>query len=200
MVSKVLHVVHIEIHANDRYTEELQHRHDCVLKTIDSLQMHFFGLYTSKITQCKMFYGDSPQCDSFQLGEMIKFFSKKGLMSISSSFAPSTAAIDAPDNAMTILGRLQECPSYQIDQNHGRCGLRTKLLVPLSRLNPRGQVGLCLVCWRANRHAESWLESPPSKEWAFSPNIPLRWEQCKEHRAVKEMYTADLRDWTPRPN
>ncbi|MCJ1304805.1 hypothetical protein MMC08_007618, partial [Hypocenomyce scalaris] len=50
--------------------EELAYRRACVLDTINSLQNHFLALYTSKQRQCKLGYDSSPQCDSFQLGEM----------------------------------------------------------------------------------------------------------------------------------
>lgn len=132
---------------------------------------------------------------------MIKFLMKKELLDIQPAYGHGFATEGGPqtDDALVILSRLRECPSYQMDSHHIRCGLRTRLTTPLSVLNPQGQVGICIVCWKTDQDRESWQETLPAKAWAFSPNIPVQWEQCKEHRAVKEMYTADTREWTPKP-
>ena len=191
----------VRMFAANSATEELQQRYYDVLETLSSLQQHFFDLYTSKSTQCKMYYSDSPACDSFQLGEMVKFFIRKGLMNFQSVYAPSADSFESCGDILLIVARLQECPSYQMDQNPTRCGLRTRLLVPLSRLNPRGQVGICLACWTTGTDRESWQEDQSrGKAWTFSPNIPLRWDQCKDHGLLRDMFTAKTRDWTPKPS
>ncbi|KAI7068001.1 hypothetical protein KC339_g15177 [Hortaea werneckii] len=53
-----------------RVEDELALRRDCVLETIQSLQSYFLRLYASRDRQCRLGYDSSPQCDSFQLGEM----------------------------------------------------------------------------------------------------------------------------------
>src|SRR5215469_6497984 len=56
--------------------EELICRRSYLLETLESLQSHFLKLYSSTDRQCKLGYDTSPQCDSFQLGEMLRFFQR----------------------------------------------------------------------------------------------------------------------------
>jgi hypothetical protein len=53
--------------------DEMIQRREYILETINSLQAHFLRLYTSGERQCKLGYDTSLQCDSFQLGEMVRF-------------------------------------------------------------------------------------------------------------------------------
>ena len=93
-----------------------------------------------------------------------------------------------------VIARLRECPSYQIDENHSHCGLRTRLLPILDRLD-LGQVAMCLACWDEDRVKESWVESPGQESWEFRKRD--RATGCQEHRDAKAMFTAGKRDWTP---
>jgi hypothetical protein len=109
-----------------------------------------------------------------------------------------SSALEEPElyngNIIDIIARLRECPSYQIDENHSHCGLRTRLLPILDRLE-LGQVAMCLTCWEEDRVKESWIESPWRGSWEFKKRD--RGMGCQEHRKAKEMYTAAERDWTP---
>ncbi|KAL9607318.1 MAG: hypothetical protein Q9167_007760 [Letrouitia subvulpina] len=160
--------------------EELYCRREYVLKTIASLQSHFIGLYSSKLPQCRMGYESSPQCDSFQLGEMVRFFTRKKTVNLQSTF------IDSNDSQQTYKGNisdlvteLRECSSYQVDKHHTHCGLRARLLPQLDRVQNLMQAGICRHCWDIGR--DNWSDHPTGGKW-----FP----------AAKMMFTADERDWT----
>ena len=171
-----------------------------MLETISSFPTHFLKLYTSKQLQCKLGYDTSPQCDSFQLGEMIRFFTRKGLLQLQSTYASSQEPPIYAGDVNNIVEKLRQCPTYQLDRNHGHCGLRTRLLPLLDTLWPNGHVGICLKCWDDDKIAESWLESPARGTWAFTKGSSIRWENCRQHRQLKAMYTAEERIWTPSPS
>lgn len=181
----------------DLQAEELQCRHEYVLETIASIQTHFLRLYASKDMQCKMFYDNSRQCDSFQLGEMVRFLSRKGLLELGGGDSAGVLKAQPVEDINTFIAKLKECPSYQIDVHHTRCGLRTRMLEILDRLVPSGQVGICLSCWRKGDEQENWARNPSGGRWSFSRTLPVFWGVCSEHQALKAMYTAEERDWTP---
>lgn len=170
-----------------------------MLEHISSLQNHFLQLYISREPQCKLNYDSSPQCDSFQLGEMIRFFTRKGTLSLQSTFAGTHEGMAPFDGDILELVRmLRECPSYQIDSNHKHCGLRTRFVPRLEHIKPWSQVGLCLHCWKRAQASESWLENPNKEEWRFCRhtfNVEL--SLCgADHKKARLMYTACKRDWT----
>ncbi|MCJ1454541.1 hypothetical protein MMC28_004894 [Mycoblastus sanguinarius] len=180
----------------DRSLEELICRRDYTLETINSIQKHFLSLYMSRQPQCRLGYGSSPQCDSFQLGEMVRFFGRKGTLRIESTFAPTPEDYEPYNgNVNDIISKLKESPSYQIDVYHQHCGLRSRLIPILEAISPLGQVGICLQCWGGNRGKESWLDNPKQGKWDFRKTTLAR--GCQEHQNAKAMYTAEERDWTP---
>ena len=180
--------------------EELACRRDYVLDTLSSIQSHFINLYISRQPQCRLGYNSSLQCDSYQLGEMIRFFSRKGTIRIESAFDPAPGEVEpCSGNLNDIIATLKECPSYQIDSNHMHCGLRTRLMSILEGprpLRPLFQVGICLSCWKDDKSKESWLEYPAGGTWV---NNGQRFcgRGCRDHQDTKAMYTAVTRDWTP---
>ena len=83
-----------------------------------------------------MFYDSSVACDSFQLGEMVRFFVSKNLFTFISPIAPpSNDDLDGLEgyegDIDTLIKDLRQCPSWQYDQNHAHCGLRTRLIPAL---------------------------------------------------------------------
>lgn len=180
--------------------EELACRREYVLATLSSIPKYFLSLYISKQPQCRLGYDSSPQCDSYQLGEMIRFFSRKGIIRIESAFDYTPEDIQPLNgNLEDIIAKLKECPSYQIDNHHTHCGLRTQLLRVLEgpwSPRPRSQVGICLECWKDNKGRESWLENPIRGTWSIE-NGRMYGTSCREHLSTKAMYTAERRDWTP---
>ena len=182
----------------EHVTDELIYRRQCVLDTLNSIQKHFIALYTSRKPQCRLGYGSSPNCDSYQLGEIIRFFSRKGLLRIESSFADirEEDIKSYSGSVEDIVAKLRECTSYQIDAYHQHCGLRTRLLPILDSIWPLNQVWICLECWHRKRREESWLETPHGGQWNWTKKTePAR--GCQAHRNAKAMYTAENRNWTP---
>ena len=178
--------------------DELLCRREHLLETLSSIQKHFIALYASRQPQCKLGYGSSPHCDSYQLGEIVRFFSRKGLLRIESAFAASSEAESElyVGNVEDIIARLRECTSYQIDGYHQHCGLRTKLMPILDSIWPLNQVWICLDCWKKDKSRESWLENPHGGRWYWVKKARSG-GGCEAHRDAKAMYTASIRKWTP---
>lgn len=175
-------------------------RREYILDTLGSIQKHFVNLYISKQPQCRLGYNSSPQCDSYQLGEMIRFFCRKGTLRIESVFDPAPEEVEPYNgNLDDIIAKLKECPSYQIDKNHTHCGLRTRILPILEGARPPRpsfQVGICLLCWKEDKSKESWFENPAGGTW-INAGARFSGKGCRSHRETKAMYTAVKRDWTP---
>ncbi|KAI9779528.1 MAG: hypothetical protein M1839_007336 [Geoglossum umbratile] len=172
--------------------DELRYRRECILNTLNALQLHFLKLYTSKRRQCKLGYDSSPQCDSFQLGEAIRFFTRIGTLRLQGLiFGPGDDG-DSEDGAAagrqlvgdveSIIASMKQAPSYQIDTNHRHCGVRTRLIPALEHIEAiLPSAGLCLRCWERDRNGYAWslkegsgegeyrfLASPSVREW-FPP-------------------------------
>ena len=154
----------------------------------------------SRQPQCRLGYSSSPQCDSYQLGEMIRFFSRKGTIRIESAFDPAPEETEPYRGSLDdIIAKLKQCPTYQIDNNHMHCGLRTRLMPILDGFRsprPRFQTGICLECWKADKSKESWLENPTLGTWV-NAGERFSGKGCRDHGNTKAMYTASKRDWTP---
>ena len=186
--------------------EELAYRRECVLATVSSLQSHFVNLYASPSKQphCRLGYASSVQCDSFQLGEMLRFFTRKGTLRLQSLISESANeyAPSYSGSITSLLASLRECPSYQIDQNHSHCGLRTKFMPLLDHviamLASEEQISVCMPCWRKHKSEHSWQEST-IKEWRFrgeSSGHATVYECGSRHGLGRNMFTAERREWT----
>lgn len=156
----------------DGLESELQFRRACIVNCIASVPRHFLALYTSRNRrQCKMGYESSAACDSFQLGEIVKFLFHKDLLFLQDfsstvmaggrrqlRIAPADyAAVDVHH----ILSTLKQCPAYQLDKHHVNCGLRTRILPILEYIQAMlgaGAVALHRHEWTAVHHGKaSWL-------------------------------------------
>ncbi|RKF65445.1 putative hydroxyproline-rich glyco protein [Golovinomyces cichoracearum] len=155
---------------------EIAYRRACVLRTIASVQNQFLDLYSSRELQCKLGYDSSSSCDSFQLGEMIKFLSRKELLFLI-SFQPTLSEdLDSckwPDayigDINALIGSLRQCPSYQLDQNHKHCGLRTRLLPALDFIQNCIDIGLGITI--IPRKVSDKFQSQYSS-WRPSSSVP----------------------------
>ncbi|PQE12173.1 hydroxyproline-rich glyco protein [Rutstroemia sp. NJR-2017a BVV2] len=144
---------------------ELSYRRSRILVTISSLQNYFLSLYTSRTRQCSLGYDSSPACDSFQLGEMIKFLTRKNLLSLVpfQVVPPEDPAFIWPvaytSDIEQLVSTLRQCPSYQIDKNHGHCGLRSKLLPALDYIKDclDTGIGLHVRLWKSERSSQTWV-------------------------------------------
>lgn len=141
--------------------EELHYRRTLILRTLASIVGHFLRLYSSRARQCKLGYDSSAACDSFQLGEMVKFFTAKNLLFLV-NFSPSSqesirdfAAVDVS----SILAALRQSPHYQIDKNHTNCGLRSKItpILEYVQVMLSSNVGVNLQAWKKEPKAATWI-------------------------------------------
>lgn len=193
--------------------DELLIRREYALETIESIYTYFIQLYSSNERQCKLGYDSSPQCDSFQLGEMVRFLTRNKLVDWSGKLlGKDTTSTSFTLSLDHVLDTLRKCPSYQIDRNHAHCGLRSRLMPLLELIEPyissnsrMTEIGICGDCWRRTRHEYSWAEAKPPVSWsrdaASRSNVVRHMnghgDRClQSHIAVRDMFTAVTRDWT----
>ncbi|KAK1542785.1 hypothetical protein CPAR01_06172 [Colletotrichum paranaense] len=198
----------------DGLERELQSRRECVLNTIASVHRHFLALYSSRERQCKLGYDSSSACDSFQLGQMLKFFTAKELIGIvdfgPSSYdnIPDSSVIDIED----ILAILKQVPSYQIDKHHTNCGIRARLdsIVEYIRSMMSSNVlSIAQVEWKNNQATATWVPAEEGskvdreeKKFEFTRSLAgdqrLRYEgNMYADKMARRLFTADRWDWTP---
>ncbi|TGJ87263.1 hypothetical protein E0Z10_g1546 [Xylaria hypoxylon] len=203
----------------DGLEQELQYRRNSVLNTLASVPRHFLMLYTASRSarQCKLGYDSSVACDSYQLGEMFKFLTNKGLLFLV-DFSP--ASLDAiADTALLpvdhVLATLRQCPAYQIDKNHTNCGLRTRLLPILDfiqALLSANSIPVSRTAWKSGRAAHAWMPGEPDakvdargdggvKPFRFTRALAgdqrLRFENAMgADKFARDVFTATSWDWT----
>ncbi len=201
--------------------EELVKRREYLLDTINSLQAHFLKLYTSGERQCKLGYDTSISCDSFQLGEMVRFFTKIDTVRLQGKIYDDTEPTYYLGDIERLLASLRQCSNYQIDNNHSHCGLRSRLLPLLDYIqnllnldNGSLDVGICAECWRNHRPEYAWSRAKRPLAWAVPRSLTnnrtlvgnhLRnnhqqtTNNClNRHVAVRDLFMAVQRDWTAR--
>jgi len=199
--------------------DEMITRREYILETINSLQGHFLKLYTSVERQCKLGYDSSIQCDSFQLGEMVRFFIRLGTLRLQGTIYDTEPSPLYSGDIDRLLESLRQCSSYQIDRNHAHCGLRTRLLPLLDHIQnllclDAGSIdiGVCADCWNNNRSQYAWSEAKRPLIWSRSrlstgmkapisqgtkKERPLSQNSClNRHLVVRDMFMAVERDWT----
>jgi len=198
--------------------DELIRRREYILETINSLQAHFLKLYTSGERQCKMGYDTSLQCDSFQLGEMVRFFMKMCTLRLQGTIYDNAEPTYYSGDIGRLLDSLRQCSSYQIDQHHSHCGLRTKLIPLLDLVQNQLSldtgsldIGICAECWKNNRSLYAWALAKRPVLWAHPKSLTgnrtlaapytkgheRRPSHClKRHVVVRDMFMASGRDWT----
>ncbi|KAK0741871.1 hypothetical protein B0T21DRAFT_283177 [Apiosordaria backusii] len=199
---------------------ELQHRRDCLLNTISSIPSHFLSLYTSPSAsrpQCKLGYTSSPSCDSFQLGEAIKFLINRNLLSFI-DYSPQSYDrfhTSGPPNDYIMsdvsytIKTLKQCPSYQIDKDHNHCGLRGRMGRILEFVEARlggGGVGINRVEWAKDRGETSWegkqgLEDSEGRVFRYTSSVSsdprLKYGGAfAAEKLTRDVFTADEWDWT----
>lgn len=196
--------------------DELVVRREYILETINSLQAHFLGLYTSGERQCKLGYDTSLQCDSFQLGEMVRFFHKIDTVRLQGKIYDDTKPVYYRGDIENLLASLRQCSNYQVDANHAHCGLRSRLLPLLAFLeyqlsgeNGALDIGICNECWRERRSQYAWSLAKRPVLWTYAePFTGSRgsWQRNRQdrtpgscigrHEAVRNFFMAVDRRWT----
>ncbi|EGO57066.1 hypothetical protein NEUTE1DRAFT_84745 [Neurospora tetrasperma FGSC 2508] len=166
----------------DLLEDELSYRRTCLLSVLASIPRHFLRLYivpAAQGRQCKLGYESSASCDSYQLGEMIRFLCTKGLFALVDfsppSFDRAITQYDGGENPLAknndlggistmeinhFVAILRQCPSYQIDRHHTNCGLRTRMLPVLDYVQAMLNSEVVLVKradWEKRREEVSWV-------------------------------------------
>jgi hypothetical protein len=194
--------------------KELQYRRECILNAIASAPQHFLSLYGSRDRQCQLGYDSSPACDSYQLGEMVRFLVHKNLLFLVNFSPKSLEAV--PDFACVEIGHfldtLRQCPAYQIDRHHTNCGMRTKVMPALDYLQAMlssSAISFSSSSWETDRAATTWQKAPKRGfdveddrtfrfQRALVSDPRLRMEGAMAlHTFAKNLFTADAWNWTP---
>jgi hypothetical protein len=180
-----------------RIEEELAYRRDCILETIQSIQNHFLSLYASRERQCKLGYDSSAQCDSFQLGEMVRFLTRIGTLQLQGVILDMSDPLTPFEGDIHVLiDNLRQVPEYQIDRNHAHCGLRTRITPILDViLECLQHVGICPECWSQDRVDHAWMEQKRPLTWTRQ-SLRLRGGLREVHANIRALFTASERDWS----
>lgn len=190
----------------DGLEAELLCRRSRIMNTIASVQTHFLALYTSKTRQCKQFYDSSAACDSYSLGEMIKFFVSKGLLTLTS---PLSANYDEcvevyNSDVEGLITTLRQCPTYQIDANHAHCGLRSRIIPRLDFIQSMltSSIGIDRQGWQKDRLATSWESDSGSEPFKYTQALATDSRLKMEglligNKHAKNLFTAPSWDWSP---
>lgn len=201
--------------------DEMITRREYILETINSLQAHFLKLYTSGERQCKLGYDTSLQCDSFQLGEMVRFFHKIDTVRLQGKIYDNTEPTYYLGEIERLLVSLRQCSNYQIDSNHAHCGLRSRLLPLLDMISNQLSfetsnldIGICLDCWTHHRAEYAWRLAKRPVLWAHPRSLTgnrsiFNGHHRKGHQrtpssclsrhvAVRDLFMAVDKDWTAR--
>ena len=172
-------------------------------------------------------YDSSSACDSFQLGEMVKFFTGRNLLFLV-NFSPASqdairdfAAVDVAG----LMDTLRQTPAYQIDKHHKNCGLRSRIVPILDYIRTMlssNTVPLNLPDWKKKRKDVTWQVGPlaedggrhPKKKdfdaggaderkiFRFTRSVAtdqrLRYEGAMAADSMaKQLFLAEDWDWTP---
>ncbi|KAK4453699.1 hypothetical protein QBC34DRAFT_191383 [Podospora aff. communis PSN243] len=201
-------------HLPDDLESELAHRRACILNTLASIPRHFLGLYTSKQRQCKLGYDSSASCDSFQLGEMMKFFLSHNLISLMDFSPSSLEETPLQDHFATvdvhaIVNLLKQVGGYQIDKHHTNCGLRTRItpvMMYVGTMLSSNVVAIQRAAWKKQRDVTSWVSEREGqveeKVFRFTRSLlgdqRLRYEGAMAaDRMARSLFTAGRWDWSP---
>ena len=199
---------------NDCISDELICRREYILDTINSVQQYFLERYTSRERQCKLGYDSSAQCDSFQLGEMIKFFTRIRTIRLQGTIFDECDTVPYAEDIERLLDALQQCPAYQVTSFHAHCGLRARLMPILMfvkgflSLDANSlEVGICVDCWHAHRIDYAWSSAKRPVSWSFSDrfnhepssshslDLQNKNKCLAKHIAIRHIFTATDRFW-----
>ncbi|KAK1761042.1 hypothetical protein QBC47DRAFT_368923 [Echria macrotheca] len=195
----------------DGLEDELQRRRECIMATLASIPRHFLGLYLSRQRQCPL---GSASCDSFHLGEMVKFLTRRWLVSLvdfspnGAGHLPNAIAACASVQPNRILSILREMPGYQIDDSHKSCGPRRRMQRILDCMGfalASKSIPIDWDGWKTDRASASWFSSDAGhKVYTFRFDLHLTMDHFVNglhgsEQLMKSMFTANEWDWTPEP-
>jgi len=178
--------------------QELAVRRAHILDTLESLQTHFLGLYTRRERQCRLGYDSSPQCDSFQLGEMLRFFTRIGTVQLQSTISGATRSqVPYGDDVFALVDSLRQIPEYQIDRNHSHCGIRSRMVPLLDLLQECLHfIGICADCWAEGREQYAWFDTKRPLLWKMQSFCLRTQSHANKHADLRSLFTAVERDWS----
>ncbi|KAJ5465775.1 hypothetical protein N7530_009562 [Penicillium desertorum] len=214
---------------NHLSAEEIYCRRQYVLNTITDLQAHFLrvyggmeetdsarsaaknrtlgaaftasahALFQSRQFQCRGGFNNASQCDLFQLGQMVRFFSMRartiflGSTLIDPDFdsAPNDADHMAgesmsdqppgpPSDITAVIASIKQYPDYAIDEAHTGCGVRRRIMPALECIekfvwDDRGLLGV----------------TPVISDIAVSdPSRPSKWTRWADF--TRKKHTVDI--------
>lgn len=134
--------------------------------------------------QCRAGLANGSECDIFQVGQLVRFYVMRsktvflGSNLIDPEFDndPGSQGEDGQGNQLdlfdlsdiiAILTTLKEFPDYQVDANHGSCGIKRRIIpiIPSIEnflLNPKSLIGLDYGRWSdsVTRRATEWKTAP----------------------------------------
>ena len=130
---------------------------------------------------------------------MIKFLTKKSLVSLIPFQAASPYDADYiwPEayagDIENIIGLLRQCPNYQIDKNHGHCGLRSRILPSLEYIKDCVDtgVGIKIARWRSDRVGQTWVAERKGKGKGRRPFLVSGEAVSEEDRGRSFDFTKD---------
>ena len=170
-------------------------RRDGIFNTISSIPNSLLKPYMqsdrSRPAICRLGYGNSLACDSFQLGESIRWLCRRKFASPNLAMiyaVPEDESFVAEGTPRAMVKALREFPDYQVDGYHHRCGIKGKLIQTLdvleSMLVDPKKIGLCLHCWRSmGGDRTSWsMDRRPNA-------IPYQGNLAKDLRVVQVVRT-----------
>lgn len=158
-----------------------------------------------------MFYDSSVACDSFQLGEMIRFFVNKNMFTFLSPISPPTdedldELCGYEGDIEALIKDLRQCPSWQYDQNHAHCGLRTRLIPALDYIQAmlNQGVGIDWKGWKRDQIGASWeIPQEERKPFVLIKGVAnalgdsrLSLKEILATPVGKACFTASSWDWT----
>ncbi|OQN96007.1 hypothetical protein B0A48_17998 [Cryoendolithus antarcticus] len=183
-----------------RVEEELSLRRSYVLETIQSVQEHFLSVYSTRKRVCRLGYDSSPECDSFQLGEIVRFFLRAGTLKMQGAITNTEDSEIVPyaGDLALLFDKLKQVPEYQVNAHHSHCGIRTQY-VPFLQLVEAAlpHAALCGICWVEDRHNHSWLDSKRPLRWSQGTSeLDLRsTDHRRRHVGLRDFFMATQRDW-----
>lgn len=180
-----------------RLEEELAVRREYILETIQSTLSRFFALYTTRERQCRLGYDSSAACDSYQLGEMVRFFARIGTLRIQNTvFDTSDPPEPYAGDIFALIESMRQVSEYQIDRNHTHCGFRTKLLPILDVITDALQhTGICAECWWQSRMDYAWLDAKRPLIWKRQTYRSRGLGHPDIHAQVRSLFMASEHEW-----
>lgn len=174
--------------------------------------------------QCRAGLDNASQCDLFQLGQMTRFFAMRAkTMFLGSNILDPDFGLDSenesdgdenerglstpPSDIISIITSLKQFPDYQIDQNHGSCGVRRRLLpiIPCIEkylLDPLAFLGIEFDRWSVQPNDQRWKKRGKRHkvDIRFDRIVKVEFPETRDQAVSTSdsaalLFTAKKRNW-----